>query len=346
MNTIILTKNYEKYASGYYHHDINKAFIKRGNCYLYGKGYPGYNEEDTIEDVMDKSPLNKEEIDLIVVGTSWEREEPDTQESDPHPNINLSKLNIPKVFFLNKEYKKLDKKLEYAVKNRFDLICTAHHDWGKWAAKVGLNFLHLPFAADPERFKDYGLPPKYDFGFTGALHKDHTDIRYRIKCKLFKTPDIKSNLDLAAFFKRNPIREEFRQYRIYWAEWGARRFPWDRLLPYGTEYVKFLNSFKVFLSTPSAFGLIGTRYFECMATKTLLFVPESEYYGNMFRDGYNCVMFKDELSDFTEKLHHVLHNNSERQTIVENANQDFINNHTYDKRIEKVLNTIFRRTSD
>jgi glycosyltransferase involved in cell wall biosynthesis len=346
MNIIILTKNYEKYTSGYYHHDINKAFMKRGNCYLYGKGYPDYDEEDTIQDVIAKSSFNKEEIDLIVVGTSWEREEPDIQESDPHPSINLSKLNIPKIFFLNKEYKKLDKKLEYAARNRFALICTSHHKWEKWAAKTGLNFLHLPFAADPERYKDYELPLKYDFGFTGSLHMDYTDIRYRIKCRLFKSPDIKSNVDMAALFKKNPVREEFRQYRIYWAEWGARRFPWERLLPVGNKYVRFLNSFKTFLSTPSAFGLIGTRYFECMATKTLLFCPESEYYDDMFRDGYNCVIFKEDLSDFTEKLRYMLRNDSERQTIIENSNQDFLSNHTYDKRIEKVLSIIFKGPLD
>jgi hypothetical protein len=342
MNVIILTKNYEGYVSGYYHHDINKALINRSNCYLYGEGYPGYNEDDTIQDVIAKSPFGKEEVNLIVVGTSWEKEEPDTQESDPHPNINLSKLNIPKVFFLNKEYKKLDKKLEYITKNRFDLICTAHHDWRKWAMKTGLNFLHLPFAADPDRFKDYGLPLKYDIGFAGSLHRDQADIRYRIKCRLFKNPDIKSNVDITALFKKNPVQEEFRQYRIYWAEWGARRFPWESLLPFGTKYARFLNSFKAFLSTPSAFGLIGTRYFECMATKTLVFCPESEYYDDMFRDGYNCVMFKEDLSDFTEKLYYVLRDDSERQTIIENAHHDFINNHTYDKRIEKVLDVLFR----
>jgi len=103
---------------------------------------------------------------------------------------------------------------------------------------------------------------------------------------------------------------------------------------------RFLNSFKSFLSTPSATGIVGTRYFECMATKTLIFCPESEYYGDMFRDGYNCVMFREDLSNFKEKLEWILNDEEERKRIVENAYKDFINNHTYDNRIEKVLNTI------
>lgn len=340
MNTIILTKNYEKYISGYYHHDINQAFMKKGNCYLYGEGYPRYNKSDTIQDVIAKSPFDKEEINLIVVGTSWEEQDPNIEESDPHPNIHLGKVNIPKVFFLNKEYKKLDKKLKYAKNNRFDLVCTVHHNWEEWATKTGLSFLHLAFAADAERFKDYGLPKKYDFGFTGALHRSHTDIRYRIKCRLFENPEVKSNVSMEALFKRNPIQEEFKEYRIYWAEWGARGFPWKSLLPTGIKYARFLNSFKAFLSTPSGAGLIGTRYFECMATKTLLFCPQSEHYNNMFKDGYNCVMFREDLSDFAGKLHYVLSDDRQRERVIENAYQDFISNHTYDRRIGKVLKAL------
>lgn len=344
MNIIILTKNYEEYASGYYHHDINKAFMKKGNCYLYGEGYPKYNKNDTIQDVIAKSPFDKEEINLIVVGTSWEEQDPNIEESDPHPNINLGKVNIPKVFFLNKEYKKLDKKLEYAKKTRFDVVCTVHHSWEEWARKTGLSFLHLPFAADPGRFKDYGLPKKYDFGFTGGLHRSHTDIRYRIKCRLFRNSEIKSNVGMAAIFNRNPIQEEFKEYRIYWAEWGARSLLGKSLLPTGIKYARFLNSFRAFLSTPSALGYIGTRYFECMATKTLLFCPKSEHYNDMFRDGYNCMMFKKDLSDFAEKLHNILSDDNQRRMIIENAHQDFTSKHTYEKRIEKVLNIVFKPT--
>ena len=339
MNIIILTKNYEKYVSGYYHHDINKAFMTKGNCYLYGEGYLKYNKNDTIQDIIAKSPFDEKDIDLIVVSTSWEIQDPQIEESDPHPRINLSTLEIPKVFFLNKEYKKLNKKLKYAKENNFNLVCTVHHDYKKWAEQTGLNFIRLPFAANPERFKDYGLPKKYDFGFTGALHSTYTDIRYEIKCKLFKNPYVKSNLGASVLFRKNPLKEEFRKYKIYWAEWGARNIFGRSLLPPLNRYPKFLSSFKTFLSTPGPIGIIGTRYFECMAVKTLLFCPESEH-NNIFKDGYNCVTFKEDLYDFDEKVHWILSNDAKRDRIIENAYKDFINNHTYENRIEKVINIL------
>ena len=340
MNIILLAKNFEKYKSGYYHQDIINAFKRKANCYLYGEGYPKYKKGDTIEDVIVKSPFDRAEVDLIVASTSWEMENPKVEESDHHPKINLSKLDIPKIFFLNKEYKKLEKKLEYAKRNNFDYVFTVHHAYKKWAEQTGLSFVQLPFAADPERFKDYGLPEKYDFGFTGALHKSYTDIRYRIKCRLFKNPEVKSNFGISVLFKKNPLKERFKKYKIYWAEWGARRISGRSLLPSGAKYARFLNSFKTFLSTPSATGIVGTRYFECMAVKTLLFCPESGYYEGMFKDGYNCVTFKEDISDFEEKFEYVLSNERERKRIVENAYGDFINNHTYDNRIEKVLNMV------
>lgn len=340
MNILILAENYEKYTSGYYHQDIINAFKKKANCYLYGLGYPKYNKKETIDNVITKSPFCKSKIDLIVVSTSWEIQAPETEEFDPHPKINLSGLDIPKIFFLNKEYKKLNKKLEYAKKNNFDYVFTVHHDCKKWTEQTGLKFIQLPFAADPKRFKDYGMAKKYDFGFTGALHKSYTDIRYKIKRKLFTNSEIKSNLGSSIWFKKNPLKAEFKEYKIYWAEWGARNVFGGNLLPSGIKYAKFLNSFKIFLSTPSAKGIVGTRYFECMATKALLFCPNRDYYKGIFKDRYNCIMFKEDLLDFTEKFKYILANEEERKRIVENAYKDFVIEHTYEKRIEEVLSIL------
>jgi len=335
MNAIILTKNYETSSSAY-HHQINLAFMGIGTCFLYGEGYLEYDKNDTIQDVITKAPFSKGDIDLIVVGTSWEIQDSKIYESDPHPRINLSGLNVPKVFFLNKEYKKLNQKLEYAKRNNFDLVCSAHHDYQRWSERTKLLFLHVPFATDPQRFKCSGNRKKYDFGFTGNLHRSHTDLRFRVKERLFKITDFNKSTNLTLSDKillASFLKKEFKKYKIYWAEWKAG-------LPTGKKYVEFLSSFKTFLSTPSAIGLIGIRFFECMAVKTLIFCPESEYYGDLLKDGYNCVMFKEDLSDFADKLHWILSNKRERIRIVENAYRGFINKHTYGHRIEMVLKTL------
>ena len=58
MNIVILSKNYEKYTSGYYHQDIVDAFCKQGNVFLYGLGYKGYDDKDDILDVFEKSSFD------------------------------------------------------------------------------------------------------------------------------------------------------------------------------------------------------------------------------------------------------------------------------------------------
>lgn len=87
MNIIILSKNYGNYTSGYYHQDIINAFKRKANCHIYGEGYPNYNRNDTIDDVISKLKIKIDEIDLIIVSTSWEIQDPTILESDPHPKI-------------------------------------------------------------------------------------------------------------------------------------------------------------------------------------------------------------------------------------------------------------------
>jgi len=342
MKIIILAKNRERYRSGYYHEDWVCAFRKFGECFVYGEGYPGYNPQDTIEDVFAKSPFGERQVDLIVVGTSWENEDENDSESDPHPNIRLGHLDIPRVFLLNKEYKKLEKKLSYAIENRFDLVCTVHHDFEKWSKQTGLKFLRIPFAADPERFRDFGLSKRYDFGFTGGLHLKWTDIRYRVKKLLFANPRVRTNLSLARPFRKNPIKPEFRKYRIYWAEWGAgvllgRDLLGRRVVPLGRQYASLLNMCKSFLCTPSAIGIVGTRFFECMATKTLILCPRDGHYGDLLRDGHNCLMFKPDISNFVEKLEEAVSGGDNVKQIVEIAYQEFMEKHTYKHRVKTIL---------
>ena len=53
---------------------------------------------------------------------------------------------------------------------------------------------------------------------------------------------------------------------------------------------------------------------------------------------------KDSATDLKEKLDYILFNDSERNRIIENAYQDVVNNHSYDKRIEKILTLLEFKT--
>lgn len=335
---IILSKNYENYTSGYYHQDIVDAFQAQANCYLYGEGYPNYNNADDINNVISKSSFDKSNIDLIACSTSWDVDF-SMEMVDPHPNIDLSNIgSIPKVYFLNKEYKKLDLRFEYIKKQKFDLVCTVHPNAENWQQKIGYKFLLLPFGISLNRFKDFGLEKIYDFGFTGGLHKSHIDSRILVKKEIFREDafEQKANHGLPAFLKPNPIKKKYQKYNIYWAEYGARNFNMRSMLPSGKQYAKFLNQFKVFLNTPSAVGIMNTRFFELMATKTLILCPRSDMYMGILEDGKNCVMFNPEMSDFQERLVACIDDGDFRKKVVENASKGIVL-HSYINRIKRLI---------
>ena len=102
-------------------------------------------------------------IDLICLGSSWENE-PSNTEFDIHPRLKFDNVNIPKTLYLNKEYKKLDKKFEYISKNKIDIVFTVHHNYLTWQKELGVRFVQLPFAIDQKLFRDYGEKKKYDLG--------------------------------------------------------------------------------------------------------------------------------------------------------------------------------------
>ena len=273
---LVFAKNYEKYNSGYYHQDIVDALATNTEMIIYGPGYPGYEKDDSLYEVLQKKQLTEAQIDLIVFVTSWD-EDGSTDTVDPHPKIDVSSSKCVKIYFLNKEYKKLEQRFDYIRRQKIDLVVTVHPQATEWQRNLGVRFLQLPFGISLSRFRDRGLKRKYDFAFTGGLHATHNDLRYSVKKRLFKTQfhHIKSNKGFSGFFKK-AICEEYSRLNIYWAEWGARSLVGKSLLPSGEKYSEFMNSCKVFLNTPSALGIFNTRFFELMSTRTLILCPEDE----------------------------------------------------------------------
>ena len=63
------------------------------------------------------------------------------------------------------------------------------------------------------------------------------------------------------------------------------------------------NSSKIWIATQAAYGDITPRYFEIMASGTLLFCEKSSVeYRTAFKDGYNCIEFNSSLDNFEELL--------------------------------------------
>lgn len=101
-----------------------------------------------------------------------------------------------------------------------------------------------------------------------------------------------------------------------------------------------MNATKICLNTLSPLDLVGCRYYEAMASKSLLFCERSPVYQGLFKDEQHCVMFESDLSDFDDKLFYYLKHEEERQAIVERAYRHVRENHTWDKRVEQFTEAI------
>lgn len=316
LRILVLQPDFSRYGSAYYQYQFTQALGRAHRVYQYGPGLAGYDKRHAIEDVLRLCPF---EPDLICFAAGWEIEDPAVPEYDPHPAIRTSQIDIPRVMILNKEYKKLDRKFRFIQENGIQLVCTAHHHFEQWQAQVGVPFVRFPFAVEPALFRDYGAVKRYDLGFSGALHEQWTDVRVRIRDHLFL---------------RHPLRApRYWGTRIFWPGRWRRR-------PRGEFYARLISRSRMWLSTPSAIDLVGTRFYEIMASRTLLFCSRSDAYAGLFEDEEHCVMFEPDLSNFDDKLFHYLEHDDEREAIVERAYRHVLRLHTWERRIEEFTRAV------
>jgi len=315
MNNVIY---FSKSGLGLYYDDLRNAFIddESLNVFVYGPGYPDYNLKDNINEVIAKSPFDK--VDLLFFSAGWDI---DTSlgSVNPHPNINVANISIPKCYLLNKEYKKLNLRLEYAKLNKFDLCLTAHHSYKKWEADTGLRFEKLPFAANEKIFKDYKLQKSIDLGFSGNLHNYKDTFKVEMMGADFGNIREKCLAKLTSSDKLNNLKFFFTESYLS-----------------GEGYSKTINSSKLWLCTPSAIGLIGPRFYEIMGSKSAIFCPDSELYEGLFEESEHCITFKKDLSDIEEKLLFYIDQNDHVSETTNKAYEHFLKNHTWKNRINSI----------
>lgn len=323
LKIIYLSPDFTDYRSALYQQDVISTFKRYHTVYLYGPGFPDYNKSHSIDDILKICPFTP---DIICIGHGWENQKLG-EPFDIHPDLKLARTSIPKVMILNKEYKKLDEKLDYIVRNRIDMVFTHHHNAERWYRQTGVRFIYWPFGVNQYNFHDYGEKKRWDLSFTGILKNptpgvQQSDIRIRIKRHIFYI-----------FCNRLIKKPRYWRCRIYWGEWGKGAL-------YGEAYFRHINSTRIYISTLSVIDLISPRYFEAMASRSLLFCNRSVLYKGLFEDGKHCIMFENDLSDFDGKFFYYLRHDKEREDIIENAYRHVRTYHTWDKRIEQFTEAV------
>jgi len=234
----------------------------------------------------------------------------------------LSEINIPVICLLHKPQTMLDEKLNFFRINNIDLIVDSQCTYEEYGMLTGIPSIRLPWTATPKCFMPRPhIPKNYDIGFSGALHGSG---KIQGPTRNLRTR-IKAALDLQT------------ECNIFWN--GSDSV--TTRIPSVEQYASKINECKMWLATTGPMLDISPRYFEVALSKTMLFCNEMpQANGEMFKDGITCATFKNDLSDFDEKLEYYLKNDKERNQICQNAYDLVLGNYTWKHMALKLINKI------
>ena len=330
----------EKHKSAMYQRDIMYQFKNLCDVIFYGPGFDGFNSKENIKDVIYKLGG----ADFLIFGHSWLNDYPGI-DADPHPLLNLEDCPIPKVAIINKEYRNLESKLKWIKEKNFTCAFSHYQDVVSFEKKTKVPFKFIPFGFNEKLFSNTHNSQKiYDFAFSGIMQNiigtvNQSDTRIRVMKRLFYCLG-----DVA--LKKKSIYEK---YNIFWNGLPRKKFEqkvaiWLKKYCYlnDAEYAKLHLKTKTFLNTISPYGLVSPRFYESMASSSLVFCEDSKIIDNVIPS--ECfIKFKKDFSDFDEKFELALSDGKERERIISNAKDFVFTNNTWKVLVDDMLEFIKKK---
>ncbi len=335
MKIVYLSPDMTHYGGAMYQQDVIEELPRHAVVFFYGRGFPDYDPQDSLRDVITKAGFQP---DWLVAGHAWltDRDGRPAERRYMHPRVDLATSAVPKAILFNKEYANLTNKLAYVRAAGFDVGFTHHHEPWRLQEATGVPFHFWPFAVDHRRFHPGEGAKTYDLGFSGNLQNPgrQSDLRLRLMRELFWcVRDI-------------PVtpRRDYRRIRFFWNAAPRDRFSrmlnrwlrrYERLG--NTRYARAIRDCRGFVCTRSPADLIGPRYFECMASRTLVFAERNAGHAQVFGRG-RLVEFAS-VAEFVDLLRaYLVEGGVERAgSMLDAAYHDVLAKHTWTERVRQML---------
>jgi len=288
-----------------YYEGLYNALKLNHDVFLYRDCFTDYNN------IKNEIPFRP---DLILFGLSW---------FEKHKYFDkIKNLDPYSILILFKPGSELERKLKFCQINNFDLLLTPNiyiYDLLKnLQKKVDL----FPYGFDPDIFYPRNFENIYDFGFSGALHAEN----YYPK-GAFKNPNIRQ--------KAQDLINSMKHLKLFWKSTDI--FETSRIHD-TIEYARTINKSKIWMATQAAYGDITPRYFEVMASGTLLFCEKNPIeYDEIFKNRINCIEFNNSLNDFLSKIKKVINDTNLITKIVTQGINESHEKHTWERRSEQLL---------
>jgi len=332
MNILFITKNIVHYKAAMYQNEFLQELQRQENVVIYGPGEEVFDSYLDINQVISKLNFNP---DWILVGHAWLSDK-ESGKLDEYPDLKLEKTMIPKAIMLNKEYVRLKEKLDWIKFNNFQCGFSHHHDVDYYSVRSNTPFHFLPFAFDEAKVITIPNQEKlFSLSFSGILQNQNksakqSDIRLRVMNSIFITI-----FDIP-LFKRN----KYRHLSIFWNSIPRNRYiarlakligKYKRMSD--SDYYAMQKKSIIFFNSPSPLEIISPRIFENMACKAIPLCQKSD----VIIEGCHVVTYKDDLSDFDEKLKYCLSGKKEINDMIEKNYENAFQNHTWNVRVKSLI---------
>ena len=203
---------------------------------------------------------------------------------------------------------------------------TRHHEF---TATSGVPVHWMPFGVDVAKFSPrrgtFGTEAQpFDVGFTGASGAD----KYPLRSKLLSALQAMNVSGFFGTWQQTALNKKDPR------AWKAGDH---------SAYALQIARAKIWLSTTGPSNIVGTRYFEILASGTTLLMcnrPKNGtwVYDGLFEDGVHVVMF-DGVEDMRAKVLYYTHHEAERQRIVTAAYELTATTHSWDARARFITRT-------
>ena len=100
-----------------------------------------------------------------------------------------------------------------------------------------------------------------------------------------------------------------------------------------SDYYAMQKKSIIFFNSPSPLEIISPRVFENMACKAIPLCQKSD----VIIEGCHVVTYKDDLSDFDEKLKYCLSGKKEINDMIEKNYENAFQNHTWNVRVKSLI---------
>jgi len=330
---LYLTRPYQHYSSASYQSEFIKYLKKCFDVNIFEVNTDYLRVGDPIALESKKFELKNicHDYDILMFGHHWLGDHP-SENIKPLDMDFLSELNLTKIAVLNKEYARLNDKVEYFEKIECSYLISHHSNlkelFAKKSISTNMEIFQCVFALDEDAWNDDFILPdkkrKFDLSFSGVLANPTWECEYQ---------SLRSDIESILFIKFGSVRIISKHKRIYWNSFTGNKYI-DGLNRYKrlkhNDYKSCLYNSKTVLSTLSM-GIITPRLFESMVCGAVPLINNSKHFKIIDNIENHTVSFNSSLINFLDDMRKAVDLGSD--PIVNKNNRDFVMDcHTWSNR--------------